>query len=122
MAQSTRREELIAELKASRQAITAYGNALRDDLDVGARLKKSFRAHTPVWLGSGTLIGFLLSRIGGRKIKIVHSSNGDTAQKAGKAALILTVLRFVVGFAQPAIVRILKERAFEHFNKPRPRK
>lgn len=122
MANSPDREELIAELAASRAALTGYTAALRHDFDFGAKLKRSFRAYPAVWLGGAALLGLLLSRLGSARRKLVARGPAirpETAAKAGKAAFALTALKFGLDFAKPALLRWVKDRYLSRSHTPR---
>lgn len=113
MAHSPDRKELIAELAASRAALTGYTTALRHDFDFGAKLKRSIRAYPAVWFGGAALLGLLLSRLGSARGKVVTRGPAirpETAAKAGKAAIALTVLKFGLDFAKPALLRWVTDR------------
>ena len=107
MANPPDRKALIAELAASRDALTAYTTAIRHDLDFGAKLNRSFRGNQTAWLGGAALLGLLLSKVLPNRRKVVSHT---PVAEAGKAALLLTVLKFGLNFAKPALFEWMKER------------
>ena len=107
MAKPPDRKALIAELAASRAALTGYTTALRDDVALGAKIKRSFHANRTAWLGGAAVLGLLLSRLPGSRRKVaIHAP----AAEAGKAAFALTALKFGLDFAKPALLRWFKDR------------
>lgn len=108
MADTTDRKALIAELAASRAALTGYTAAVRHDLALGARLKRSFHANRTAWCGGAAVFGLLLSKLPSARRKVVI--HAPPAAEAGKAALALTALKFALNFTKPALFGWVKDR------------
>lgn len=110
MADQPRKESLTAELDAARANLGGYVNVLRHDLDVGERLRSNFARHQAGWFAAAAGFGLLLSRIPrlGRKpvVQAPFVWNAQ-AQKAGKGALVLSALKFVLGIAKPGIMGLV---------------
>ena len=113
MADQTRKRSLSTELNTARSHLRGYVTALRHDLNVGARLKSGFAHHPVAWFGAAGLIGLLLSRFPASRRKTVVKGpvawNGQ-AEKAGKAALALTVLKFGLAIAKPSIIGLVTKK------------
>ena len=113
MANATDKETLIDELAVARGELGGYTAALRHDLDIGARLKRTFRSHPATWFGGAALLGLLLSKALPRRGKVVIKrpafSSKETAA-AGKAAFALTALKFGLDFAKPVLLRWFRDR------------
>lgn len=107
MANSPDREALIAELAASRAALTGYTTALRADVALGAKLKRSFQANRTVWLGGAAVLGLLLSKVSSTRRKVVIHA---PVAEAAKAGLVLSALKFGLNFAKPALFGWMKDR------------
>jgi hypothetical protein len=93
--------------------MTGYVTALRHDLDFGAKLKRGVRNNPLAWYAAAGLIGLLLSKIPPLRQKVVVKGpklRSEAPQEAGKAAIAVTVLKFVLDFAKPALLRWLKDR------------
>ena len=117
MADPTRKQKLTAELDDARAQLGDYTTALKHDLNVGARLKSSMARHPAAWFGAAILGGLLLSRIPASRRKVVvkpSRSRQDQARKAGKGAIALTVLKFGLDFAKPALVRWFGRKMQDH--------
>ena len=87
--------------------------ALRQDLDVGARIKRGVIRHPAVWFGGATVVGLLLSRIPASRRKVVVKGPAirhAEAQKAGRAAFVLGALKIGFSFAKPALLSWAKAR------------
>lgn len=108
MANSSDHQALIAELAASRAALTGYTTAVRHDLDLGAKLKRSFKANQTAWLGGAAVLGLLLSKVPSTRRKVII--HAPPAAEAGKLALALTALKFALNFAKPALFDWVKDR------------
>ena len=115
MADSTDKEKLASELAAARGRMSGYIAALRHDLDLGARLKSGVAKNPAAWFAGAAVIGLLLSRIPPTRRKVVVKGpmfRGKQTEKAGKAAVLLTVLKFGLDFAKPALTAWVKQRFF----------
>lgn len=55
------REEILAELRRSRQAIARDLGAVRAECDVRARAKAAFQKRPILWLGSAMAVGWLIA-------------------------------------------------------------
>ena len=113
MADQTRKQTLTAELDTARTHLAGYMTALRHDLSVGARLKSGVARNPLAWFGAAAVIGLVLSRISlpGRKVVIKGPAiRNDQAAKAGKAAFVLTALKFGLDFAKPMIMTWIKNQ------------
>lgn len=115
MADSADQKRLTVELAAARGRMTGYVEALRHDLDFGARLKSGVAGNRIAWFAGAVVIGLLLSRIPPTRRKVVVKGpafRSNQREKAGKAAMLLTVLKFGLDFAKPALVAWTKQRFF----------
>jgi hypothetical protein len=115
MAEDTRKQTLIAELAAARNRLEGYTRALHSDLNVGAHLKSGFARNPVTWVGGAALLGLLLSKIPPARRKVVVKGptlRGNQAEKAGKAAMLVTLLKFGLDFAKPALLRWANQKLF----------
>jgi hypothetical protein len=113
MASTNDCEKLKTELAASRSAMSVYAKALRQDLDFGAKLKRSVRNNRVVWLVGAGLLGLLLSKIPSARRKVVVKGpklRSDAPKEAGRAAIALTILKFALDFARPVMMQWFKNR------------
>jgi hypothetical protein len=114
MAIPDRKKTLIQELTESRQELVGYGQALRHDLDFGAKVKRGVRENPAAWFGGAALLGLVLSRLSPARKKLVVKGptfRGDQTKQAGKAALLLTVLKFGLDLAKPSLMAWIRDRA-----------
>ena len=115
MADPTRKQTLIADLASARTELAGYGQALKHDLDFGSRVKRGVRSHPAAWFGGAALVGLLLSKVprGRRKVLIKGQwLRQQDISSSGKAALALTVLKFALNFAKPALLKWVNGRMF----------
>lgn len=114
MAISDRKKALIHDLTESRQELVGYGEAFRHDLDFGAKVKRGVRANPAACFGGAALLGLLLSKLSPSRSKVVVKGptfRGDQTKQAGKAALLLTVLKFGLDLAKPSLMAWVRDRA-----------
>lgn len=112
MATPAYRKKLSRDLESSREAMTAYVTALRHDLNFVARLKRSVGQNPLAWYAGAAVLGLLLSKIPPFRRKVVVQGpklHSDAPKEAGSAALIVTVLKFALDLAKPALLRGFKE-------------
>jgi hypothetical protein len=120
MAQDHDKAELIAELARARSRMSDNVLALRRDLDFPARAKKAFKSNPWAWVGGAALAGVIIARIApGRpkkKVVIARKSAEPALEKAGKAGLILGVLKIVLDFARPAVTAWVRKRVTDYMD------
>lgn len=112
MAQDQYKAELIAELARARSRFTRDLAGLRRGLDFPARLKVAVRRNPAVWVGGAALIGLLITRWPGRGKKVVTPRPGKEAPAvtAGKAGLLLGVLKIAFDLSRPALAKWVGRR------------
>lgn len=115
MADPIDKKELMEELAAARGRMSGYVAALQRDLDLGARLKTGVAYNPLAWFAGAAVVGLLLSKIPPMRGKVVVKGpaiRNNQAQKAGHAAILLTILKFGFDVAKPAIILWAKRRFF----------
>jgi len=115
MADSNRKESLIAELADARDRLAGHGVGLRRSVSLTENLKRGVRHHPAAWFGGAALVGLLLSRIppGRTQVKVKRPALGRkevNVTQAGKAAFAATIFKFGLDLAKPGITRWLRER------------
>lgn len=124
MAAPANHEKLKSDLASSREALAAYVGALRQDFDYGAKLKRAVRNNPLVWYAGAALVGLVLSRVPPgtrRRTMKLKSSRPERSSPAGYTAMALTVLKFALDFAKPALLRWVKDRYLGTGQSPRGR-
>ncbi len=120
MADEPRKQSLIAELATARSQLAAHTLGVRRGASISERLKRGVRDHLAVWFGSAMVVGLLLSRLVRTGPKVaVKGARKAQVEKAGKAAFGLTLLKFGLDFAKPAMLSWLKDRVLGGFSKHR---
>jgi hypothetical protein len=125
MADPAKKQSLIREIQEARGQVAGNIVALKQDLSIGNRFRRSVRENPLAWYGSAALIGLLLSKIPpmGKKV-VVPRPIFAKEQKAGKAAMILGAIKIALDLGRPLIINWLKERASNRppmGRTPRPR-
>lgn len=114
MADQTRKQSLSNELRDARSELAGFLVVVREDLDVGARLKSNFSRNTGTWFGVAAVFGLLLSRIVVPRPKVIAKVPAGwtfPVQKTGKLGVILSALKFAFGIAQPALAHFIQKRS-----------
>ena len=63
MADQSRKQSLSNELRDARAQVGSFVAVVREDLNVGARLKSNYSRNPGTWFGAAAGLGLLLSRI-----------------------------------------------------------
>jgi len=107
MAENQRKAELTAELNLARSRIAQNFSAFRTDLDVLGRMKKAITKNPAVWAGGAALLGLVFSILPGRRKKAVGRRKGaeEKVAAAGKAGLLLGVLKIAFDLSRPVLAK-----------------
>jgi hypothetical protein len=105
-----RKSEILAELARSRAAIRRDTNAVRAQIDVTARVKRSVLTHPFAWLGGAAALGYILAGPKTRTktvVKTVKEKSGRPAKAdprpRGFWGICLLLVRLVVPLVRPAL-------------------
>jgi hypothetical protein len=113
MAESSRKQSLIAELRTARIHVSGYAAVVRRDLDVRARVKTNYSRNPLAWYGAAAVVGFALSRLLLSRSKGVEKGaevQYYKVEKPGKWSLLLTILKLGMSLAKPAIAGFLANK------------
>lgn len=120
----TRKEEILAEIARSRDAIARDCTSVRAEVDVAARLRRSVRSHPLAWLGGAGALGYLIA---GPKRRTVVQRVAAPAGKSGKPsraprgpawwATLLALVKFLLPFVRPALSAYAARRLGEFADK-----
>jgi hypothetical protein len=116
MAEANRKDQLRAELDHARDQIGGHALGLKRSLSPAEAIKRGVRHRPVVWFAGAVLAGLLLSRIPARRRqsraekRAEKQKEKETAGNAGKAALLVTVLKFGLDLAKPSLTRWLRDR------------
>jgi len=119
MAQDHDKAALIAELARARALVTENAVALRSNLDFSTRAQKAFKRGPLPWLGGAALAGLILARFSpGRSTKskpmTIRQPAEPMLEKAGKAGMLLGILKMVLDFARPAVTAWARKRVTDY--------
>ena len=95
--------------------MSGYVTAVRHDLDISARFRTSVARNPLAWFVGAAVIGLLLSKIPPTRRKVVVKGpalRSGQAEKAGKAAILVTVLKFGFDLARPVLLLWAKRHFF----------
>ena len=108
-------DELIAEIADSRDRVGRNLRGLHYELDIPAKLRRSFREQTVSWITAAAAVGALIILLPLRRKKIYVDKKSGT--KAGNKLLetgfLLGALKIAAGLARPVIVEFVKNRLFD---------
>ena len=97
-------DELRQQLESSRRAIQRDYAALRSELDIVAKAKRSVVSHPLPWLGGSALVGWVLS--GRKRLKVKKTKAGEVIEPAKKLTLLsilLAVARLLLPILRPVV-------------------
>lgn len=110
MADQSRKQSLSNELRDARAQVGSFVAVVREDLNVGARLKSNYSRHPGTWFGAAAGLGLLLSRIliPPRKVAVSPPAGWNfPAQKTSKLGVVLTALKFAFTIVQPSVAGLV---------------
>jgi hypothetical protein len=113
--------ELMAEIAGSRERLGRDLRGLRYELDLPAKLRRSFREQTVSWLAAAAAVGALIILLPLRRKKIYVDKKSGTGAKNRllEAGFVLGALKIAAGLARPVIVEFVKNRLFDFASQPR---
>ena len=114
MAQDPDKIALITELSAARIRLGDNAQALRRDFAFAERAKLAFKRGPAPWLGGAAVLGLIVAQLPRRTKKVVQPKfnlhKEKTAEKAGKAGLMLAAIKIGFDFARPILLKWLTQR------------
>ena len=119
MAHDARKAALIAALDRARSQLAVNAGALRDDMDVGRRARRSFARNSVAWLGGAALFGLLLAKIPARTKKVALNWRGRKAEvreSAVKAGLLIGALKIAFDLAKPQLLKWAGRRVADYLS------
>ncbi|MEO8351828.1 MAG: hypothetical protein ABI680_08850 [Chthoniobacteraceae bacterium] len=108
MAERSGKKALVAELTQSRAQIAGCLAGLRSDLAVGKKVRATVNRNRLAWFSGAAIFGLLLSKIPARRSKLQVKTSPLITKKqesAGKAALLIAGLKFVLDLAKPSLMK-----------------
>lgn len=126
MAKESGRHDLTNELKVevarSRDSVAREFRAVRYELDIPRKIRRSFQEQTPVWIGAAALVGVLLFVLPLRKKKVcaAPASADNSKSKLVKAGFALGALRIAASLLKPLVLNFVvnKMRAYTNPDEP----
>jgi hypothetical protein len=106
-----RKAELIADLAAVRRRADRSTLAIRESLDVPARVRRSVSHNLFAWLGCAALLGVVVAKLPPRTRKVLVDQDGKRVRSnVAKSGLLLTVATVAFNAARPLLLKIAIER------------
>lgn len=105
----SRKAEIVLELARSRAAIARDSYAVREELNVAAKLRSSVRSRPFAWLGGAAAIGYFLAGPKTRTktvTKVVREKGAakvETTNRRGFWAVFFSLIKLCVPLARPAL-------------------
>lgn len=113
------KDALLLEIARSRAAIARDFRGTSEELDVGAKILRSYRKKPFYWLGAAAAIGWMVA--GPKRTKQIvkvpvgkmHGRKTDNVRKAGIFGLLITLIRIALPLAKPALSAYAAKRVAE---------
>ena len=111
-----RKAELISELAWARAEMARDVHEARNDLDLVARFRHSVAHRRTAWITGAAAVGWILSRLPGRKkrqpaAKALHV--GEAAGSSGRAAFWLAILGALFNLFKPVLTKLASHKINE---------
>ena len=122
----TEKQRLIAAINGSRAELGRTGRALKSELSLKTKLRRSVSEHRAVWLGIGVVAGLIVTRMLTRKPepkpRTIRVKRGAAPERIGQAALIPLAAKFVFDLARPTIMSWMRSQVLSRFGREAPRR
>ncbi len=108
------KEELLAEITLSRQALFADLPELANRCNPATRLRRSFSKHPVEWLAASTVAGLVATKLLLSRRGDSHNGDGPTGERKHRAGLrLLPILAFLLKstwtVAEPAARKVVRD-------------
>lgn len=107
-------DELKVKIARSRDRVARDFRGVRRELDIPAKIRRSFRDQTLLWVGAAVVVGAVVVLAPMRKKKVyVDLATGKETKAKGKlleAGFLLGALRIAVTLLRPSIERIVASK------------
>ncbi len=115
-------DELTSEIARSRDLVARDVRGLRYELDIPARIRRSFREQTPLWIGAAVVVGTLFIMVAGRKKKVyVDAGTGRSPKnKFVQAGFALGAARIAASLLKPMIANFIIKKVGDYASGDRP--
>jgi hypothetical protein len=107
-------DELTAQIARSRERLGRDLRGLRYELDLPAKIRRSFRQQTVSWISAAAAVGALIALAPMRKKKVYVNAGGrrKADKKLMETGLALAAMKLVANLARPVVVELVKNRLF----------
>lgn len=115
-------DELKAEIARSRDLVARDIRGLRYELDIPAKIRRSFREQTPLWIGGAIAVGALLIMLSSRKRTVyVDARTGRPSKnKLVEAGFALGALRIAASLLKPMVANFIIKKFGDYASGDRP--
>ena len=117
-------DELKAEIAHSRDRLVRDLRVFRREIDIPAKIKRSFQRQTAAWITAAVVVGALLIMLPARRKKVYvepkkKSRNGKNLAEAGFA---LAAAKFAASVLKPVVISYVTKKIRGYAGGPRPAK
>lgn len=126
MAKESRRDQSVDELKAeiarSRENVGRDLGALRQELDIPRKIRRSFHEQTGAWIAAALVVGALLVVLPARRKKVYVASKkkrGDDTSKLVETGFALGALRLVATLLKPVVIAFVTRKVRDYASEAR---
>lgn len=120
MAQEPRRKkspsQLSAEIARSRELVERDLRAVRAELDIPRKIRRSFQSQTGAWIAVAAIIGITLAVRATRKkrIYVEEKAGPKTKTRLLEAGFALGALRIAATFLKPMVVKFVTQKMHDY--------
>lgn len=106
-------EQLKAEIARSRDRLAREFRAVRSELDVARKIRRSFREHTGAWISAAMAVGTIIMLLPRKKkvyVDVAGGEKGKSKKKLIETGFWLGALRIAATMLKPTITRFVVDR------------
>jgi hypothetical protein len=110
------KNELIEQLARARAGLSESFGAIRTDVDVPAKLHRSFQRNKLLWLAGAAVSGVVLAKLPARKKKVYVKGDGEKkVREVAEAGIAIVVLKFALSALRPVVTSFITKKAADWF-------
>jgi len=111
--------ELKQQIARSREEIGRRLSRVREEADVGRKIRRSVRREPVPWIVGAIAVGLLVTAMVTRKKKIIVGAKGSAKYKHPllEAGFLLGALRIAATLLKPIVVKFVQQK-FGHYSPP----
>ena len=115
--------ELTQQIARSREDITLRLNRVREEADLGKKIRRSVRREPVPWIVGAIAVGLIITAVVTRKKKVVVNTTRHGTKTKGallEAGFVLGALRIAATLLKPVVMKFVEDKFRGHASRGGP--